>query len=261
MMKVFIVDDEDILRQGLIYTIDWMALDAVVVGDAPDGRTALERIADTRPDLVLTDIKMPRMDGLALTRALKEAYPEICVVLLTSYADFQYAQEALRLDVFDYLLKPVDEDELTRVMEKLHAFQRERRSRATHPLVEELISSSLLLDGLLQTDNPYVRTIMRTIQSEYRNRLSLEQIAEQEGVSASYLSRKLKEETGQTFNSILARYRLRQSISLLAEGRWRIYEIAEQTGFGDYKHYCQIFKKYLHTTPKNFLRKMQQTGE
>lgn len=257
MMKVFIVDDEDILRRGLIYTVDWMSLDAVVVGDAPNGQAALDRIADVSPDLVLTDIKMPCMDGLSLTRALRERHPEIRVVLLTSYADFKYAQEALRLDVFDYLLKPVDDAELANVLGRLHEHQKEQRSQASHPLVESLISSNLLLNELFQTDNPYVHTVMQTIRSAYQSRLSLEQIAEQEGVSASYLSRKLKEETGHTFNSILTRYRLQQSITLLAEGRWRIYEIAEQTGFGDYKNYCHLFKKYLHTTPKHFLQNMR----
>lgn len=193
MKKIFIVEDEDIIRRGLVCTIDWLRLGCSVVGDAPDGLAALPRIEALQPDIVLTDIRMPRLDGLALAQRLKE-----CAHALKDWA-------ALR-------------------------------------------------ERLQQAESPYIRAVLAAIQTRYREKLSLEQIAAEQGVSQSYLSRKLKDATGQTFGSLLARYRLQQSIDLLAAGTWRVYEIAEQTGFGDYKNFCQVFKKYLHTSPRAFLR-------
>lgn len=109
---------------------------------------------------------------------------------------------------------------------------------------------------LLQQDNlnPYVRDVLGLIAAHYRERLSVEQTADALGISASYLSRKLKDQTGHTFNSLVTRYRLQQSLSLLREGRLRVYEVAEQVGFGDYKNFAQVFRKYLEMTPSQFMQ-------
>lgn len=255
MKKIFIVEDEDIIRRGLVCTIDWLRLGCSVVGDAPDGLAALPRIEALQPDIVLTDIRMPRLDGLALAQRLKECAHAPAIIFLTSYADFSYAQAALRLQAADYLLKPIDEAELQRVLEKIPVLPpRQPDEDDTGESTHALKNWAALRERLQQAESPYIRAVLAAIQTRYREKLSLEQIAAEQGVSQSYLSRKLKDATGQTFGSLLARYRLQQSIDLLAAGTWRVYEIAEQTGFGDYKNFCQVFKKYLHTSPRAFLR-------
>lgn len=170
---------------------------------------------------------------------------------MTSYADFTYAQEALRLGAVDYLLKPVEEEALRAVLQKLVRAGGEKGRQAERCLPE-------LVDwlDLLQQDNlnPYVRDVLGLIAAHYRERLSVEQTADALGISASYLSRKLKDQTGHTFNSLVTRYRLQQSLSLLREGRLRVYEVAEQVGFGDYKNFAQVFRKYLEMTPSQFMQ-------
>ena len=101
-----------------------------------------------------------------------------------------------------------------------------------------------------------MQEVLRRIESGFAGKLSSEAIAAELGVSTSYLSRKLKEETGQTFGSLLAQYRLQKAVEMLQAGTWRVYEVAEQTGFGEYKNFSQVFKKYLHTTPKAFMQKI-----
>ena len=108
MLDLVIVEDEEIIRRGLVCTIDWLKMGARVVGEAANGREALQVIQKTRPQVVLTDIKMPVMDGIALTEALRAEKNPPQVIYLTSYADFSYAQTALHLGVCDYLLKPVN---------------------------------------------------------------------------------------------------------------------------------------------------------
>ncbi|MBP3780073.1 MAG: response regulator [Selenomonas sp.] len=248
MLDLVIVEDEEIIRRGLVCTIDWLKMGARVVGEAANGREALEVIAATRPDVVLTDIKMPVMDGIAMTEALKTAENPAKIVYLTSYADFSYAQQALKLGVSDYLLKPVNEDELAKTLAKISA--------APETPAQEKMLWDEALRAAYHTGNPYVQTVLRRIEAGYQGRLSSEAIAAEMGVSASYLSRKLKEETGLTFGGLLTRYRLKQAVEMLQAGTWRVYEVAEQTGFGDYKNFTQAFKKYLHTTPKAFMQEI-----
>ena len=112
------------------------------------------------------------------------------------------------------------------------------------------------LRAAYHTGNPYVQKALKRIEEGFQGRLSGEAIAEELGVSFSYLSRKLKEETGLTFGGLLTQYRLQQAIEMLQAGTWRVYEVAEQTGFGDYKNFTQAFKKYLHTTPKAFMQEI-----
>ena len=251
MLKLFIAEDEEIIRRGLVCTIDWPRLGVKVVGEAADGLAALEAIRETKPDVVLTDIRMPRMDGITLAKKLREENSEAKVIFLTSYAEFDYAQEAVRLQAADYLLKPVDEKQLERAFKRLAAKRGEQSGLQN---VRDAWDSNIIRG--YHSGNPYVRHVLEAVKKGYQGRLSIETLAAEQGVSVSYLSRKIKEETGQTFGSLLAQYRLKQSLDLLAAGTWRVYEVAEQTGFGDYKNYCLVFKKYLHTTPKAFMQQI-----
>lgn len=116
-IRMLIVDDEAVIREGLHHTIDWADYGVEVVGEAEDGREALQRIAECGGvDLVLSDIRMDGMDGLQLAERLKVLFPEVCMILVSGYEDFDYARQAMRLGVTDYLLKPVDVDELTAVV-------------------------------------------------------------------------------------------------------------------------------------------------
>ena len=103
----------------------------------------------------------------------------------------------------------------------------------------------------------YVRQVLEKIQAEYASRLSIEDCAESMQVSASYLSRKLKEITCHTFGELLARYRLQEALKLLEDGRYKVYEVAEHTGFGEYKNFCQVFKKYLQVSPKRYMQERE----
>ena len=119
MLKLVIAEDEDIIRMGLVQTIDWQAMEVELVGEAADGMEALEQVKKLQPDVLLTDIRMPRLSGLELADKVLAMGQRTRVVFLTSYAEFDYAREALRLQAVDYLLKPVEEEELAKVMQNI----------------------------------------------------------------------------------------------------------------------------------------------
>lgn len=252
MLRILIVEDEEIIRRGLISVIDWAGMGCRVVGDASDGLAGLELLRAEHPDVVLTDIRMPRMDGIAMAEHARAEGILPQLVFLTSYAEFDYAKKAIALQAADYLLKPVDEAELAALMRRIAADG--VAQEAMPQAVEGVDWQRYFSDGAL---NPYVRHAMESIRANYRERLSIEGLAETAGVSASYLSRKFKEATGQTFLEFLTRTRLQSAVAQLRSGKYRVYEVAEENGFGDYKNFCTVFKKYMKCSPRTFL---QETG-
>ena len=111
--RVMLVDDEEEVRKSIIRKIDWTAVGFAVVGDAENGEDALEKIENLEPDVVLTDIRMPYMDGLTLAERIRQKYPSMKIVIFSGYDDFEYAKQAIKLNVTEYILKPVNVEELT----------------------------------------------------------------------------------------------------------------------------------------------------
>jgi|GEM_PF-1048596 len=130
MPKILIVDDEAIFRKGLRAMIAAWDEEWEVVGDARDGYEALERLEQLRPDALLTDIRMPRMDGLQLQQIAKERFPALESVVISGYEDFAYVQQSMRVGSRDYLLKPVEREELGRVLDDLKARVREKSAES-----------------------------------------------------------------------------------------------------------------------------------
>ena len=119
MYKVFLVEDEIVVREGIRNSIPWEKIQYTLAGEATDGEIALPMIQDTKPDILITDIRMPFMDGLALSRIVKKTLPWIKIIILSGHDEFEYAREAISIGVDEYLLKPVSVQEMLNAMEKL----------------------------------------------------------------------------------------------------------------------------------------------
>lgn len=128
-MKVFLVDDEIVIREGIRESFPWDETPYDLVGEAPDGEMALPMIRDTNPDIVITDIKMPFMDGLELCRTLRTQMPWIGIIVLSGYDEFEYARQCIQLGVREYLLKPISSADLKEALDKISAqIDQERKS-------------------------------------------------------------------------------------------------------------------------------------
>ncbi|MBR5067079.1 MAG: response regulator [Lachnospiraceae bacterium] len=131
-MKVFLVDDEIVIREGIRESFPWEDTPYSLVGEAPDGEMALPIIRDTNPDIVITDIKMPFMDGLELCRELKSQMPWIGIIVLSGYDEFEYARQCIKLGVREYLLKPINSADLREALDKVSAQLKEERKTLEH---------------------------------------------------------------------------------------------------------------------------------
>ncbi len=131
-MKVFLVDDEVVIREGIRESFPWDETPYTLVGEAPDGEMALPMIRDTNPDIVITDIKMPFMDGIELCRMLRTQMPWIGIIILSGYDEFEYARQCLQLGVMEYLLKPIDSEELRKNLDKVRVRLEEEKKQREH---------------------------------------------------------------------------------------------------------------------------------
>ena len=246
MYKVLIVEDEDIIRKGIAYTMDWVSMGCTIVGEAVNGNEGLEQIKNLNPDIVLVDIMMPEMDGIEMIRRANEI-ANYKAVIMTSYADFEYAKKAIELGVLAYLMKPVDEDELKKNINKIiKEIEKDNQIQQ----ISEKRSIYIKSEG----ENDYVQQIIRATEEHYWEKISIESFSEKMGVSASYLSRKFKEATGATYLDFLNKYRVQQAIKLLETGKYKVYEVSDKTGFSDYKHFNNVFKRYTGSAPSEFIK-------
>lgn len=249
MIRILIAEDEEIIRSGLLYTIDWLSMNAVVVASAATGTEGLEKIKSLLPDIVITDIKMPGMSGLDMIAEAQKGKIDFIPILLTSYSDFNYAKSAIALRVFDYLLKPVDEEKIKEVvskakeqLEKNRIAQKAEHAENTHGAPSQFLPP-------LMSDNPYIASCLSAIEQDYAGHPNIETLAETLKVSASYLSRLFKKHTSMTFLDFLNTYRIQKAVSLLSDQKYRVYEIASMTGFSSYKRFYEVFKSYAGFPP------------
>ena len=119
MTKVFLVDDEIVIREGIRTSFPWEKSGYTLVGEAPDGEIALPMIRDTNPDILITDIRMPFMDGMELCRIVRSQMPWIGIIILSGYDEFEYARQGIQLGVREYLLKPITSEELGQALDRV----------------------------------------------------------------------------------------------------------------------------------------------
>ncbi|WP_168120083.1 response regulator [Paenibacillus sp. HB172176] len=143
LIRIMIVDDEAIICEGLQMTIDWSKLGAEVIDTAYDGEEALRKIADNPPDILLSDIRMDGMDGLELAERLKAIHPQLHIVMISGYEDFEYARRAMRTGVRDYLLKPVEIEELEKVVGRIAARIREKAASGSREENQEWLLNAI----------------------------------------------------------------------------------------------------------------------
>ncbi|SDB41316.1 two-component system, response regulator YesN [Pseudobutyrivibrio sp. YE44] len=245
MYRVLIAEDEDIIRKGIAYTMDWVSMGCTIVGEAANGKEGIDKIKELEPDIVLADIMMPLMDGIEMIRTGNDI-ADFKSIIMTSYADFEYAKQAIDMGVSAYLMKPVDEDELKKNIQKVTTeIEKERQLKQ----ISEKNTVYIKTDNV----NDYVQHIIDATKENYADKISIESFSEELGVSASYLSRKFKESTGATYLDFLNKYRVQQAIKLLETGKYKIYQVSDMTGFTDYKHFNTVFKRYTGSAPSDFL--------
>lgn len=231
--KVLIADDEVPIRESL-RMFAWAEHGFELAGEARHGQEALELYDRLQPGIVVTDIVMPIMDGLRLTRLLKEKQPAPQVILLTCHSEFDYAREALSLGASDYLLKGTFRD---------------------RDLLEALGKAKERLPAQAE-EEPVQRYEIRLAKEYIAEHLGapfdLPAVAAHVGLSANYFGLLFRKETGESFQDYVKRRRLEKAAHLLRHSQLKVYEVAAEAGFANYRHFTEVFCHQYGRTPREY---------
>ena len=235
MFRVILIDDEPLIVEGLKKVVRWEEYQCTVVATAEDAEKGAELIRTLRPDILFTDIRMPGVDGLTMLAGLRSEFPDLQVTVLTGFRDFAYAQEAIRLGVARFLLKPSRMDEIrealacmTARLEKKHT---EQSAEQEEPEERENAGSFL------------VNRALDYLEEHYAEKLTLQEVADACYVSQWHLSKLLNRYTKKNFYDLLNNRRIRAAKELLADPSLRIGDIGEMIGYADPAHFARVFRK------------------
>ena len=247
-LRVLLVDDEIMIREGFKRLFDWEAHGCEVVGEAADGMEALAKIDTLDPDIAIMDINIPIMNGLKVIQLSRIKHPDTAFVIVSGYDDFAYCREALRLQITDYILKPVNYEEFGTCIDNLKISLFERRVSAEAEQAQQ--------------EERAITDITRYLQQHLAEDMSLTVLAEVFHLSPQYISQLFKNEIGVGFLAYLTNIRMEKAKKLLLATSLSIAEVAEQSGYGDYRVFTKVFKKAEGITPSQYRRDfLEETGK
>jgi two-component system response regulator YesN len=261
MYKFMFVDDEEIVRRGFRKKIAWAEIGFEFLEPCKNGREAIQRIAQECPDVVMTDICMPLVDGLEVAAYIADRFPEIIVVILSGHDEFEYARSALRSRVVEYLLKPITSRELAALVVKLKTRLDKTLCRSKLELTgpqRRFPAADEMLDPINTNGSRSLATTKVAEAQEYiernfaKKKLSVDEICQDLYISPSYLSRLLKRHLGKTFVDALTDLRIEKAKQLLAGSDLNVYTVADAVGYSDPHYFSTIFKKMTGVPPSEY---------
>lgn len=257
--KALIVEDEPLMRGYLLDNLCRISPDFAAVAAVRDGLDALPLFQQQTFDLVITDIKMPGMDGIELVKRLRESGNDVPVILLSGYDEFEYARAGLRLGVAEYLLKPVNDDELREALEKIA--EQLDQSTGMVRLPEDWSPESIqrfisdCFSDRSREQSQLSERAAKYIADHFTEAITQTDVAEALGITPAYLSSIFHEEKGESYTKFLTRLRMTQAALLLRSNPdLTVQAIAEMTGYVSDKHFISVFKKFFSETPNEYRR-------
>lgn len=238
MIQVLIVDDNQLERQGIRFLLEQQLHDLKIT-ECSNGRDALKFLKEQHFSLLITDIKMPLMNGVDLITHVRDFDQDIRIIVLSGYDDFTYARELLRANVIDYLLKPIDPLEFIACLNQ------------TLEKITNIHSCS---------NEPTIDKTLEIIHNEFNRELTLEELADRVFLSPNYLSILFKKEMKIGLNKYLNNFRLEKACALLINSNMKVVDIAKYIGFDNPSYFNRLFKNTFGMTPSVY-REEQFTHE
>lgn len=266
MYKVLLADDEMLDLEGMRAFIPWAELGMEVVAAVNSGFAACEVLGSEPIDILVTDIRMPNMTGLELAAKALELQPDISVVFVSGHQDFHYIKQAMSMNAFGYVLKPMDDRELIDSLTKIreHLILKMQRERTENAYLE-LSKGSRAAEAGAGPDQPpgkeqtkngkLIESVVADIRGRLHENVTLKDLAVRFSFSPNYLGVLFKEETGRSFNDFVIDLRMEKAKELLRNTRIKIYEVAEQVGYRYLPYFSRQFRETVGTTPLEYRRK------
>ena len=255
--RVLIAEDEPLMRDYLITNISRLHPAFLAADAAHDGVAALALFETNSYDLVITDLRMPGMDGLQLIERIRSMGKTLPIIILTGYDEFEYARTALHFGVAEYLLKPLNDDALRETLERLERILLQHRNAMRLP--KDLSPKNIaqfVATCFSETDGEHTMLVERAavyIATHFTEQITQTDVAEALNITPAYLSSIFHEEKGESYTKFLTRLRMMQAALILkSNSGMNIQSVAEQTGYASDKHFISVFKNYFGTTPNDY---------
>lgn len=242
LYKIVLVDDERLTIKSFAKAIKWEDFGFELVGVFFNAFDCIEYMENGDADVVISDISMPQMDGIEMAKKINQIKPDTKIVLASAYKKFDYAVEAIKLKVFDYIIKPYDcktiEGVLVKVNEEMCGY------------VSEEAGTEEVYDAIKKAKQ-YIRTHLKTGSS-------LAEVAKQVSFSPAYFGRVFKERTGEKFLDYVNRIRIEQACNYLETTDMRVNEIYEEVGYKSRNYFYNMFKGIAGCTPQEYRERIRK---
>lgn len=235
--KVLLVDDEIAIIEGFRKLFDWEKYDCEVVGDAMDGISAVKMANTHTPDLIIMDINLPIQNGLDTIKAIQKDHPQTNFIIVSGYDDFKYCQEALRLDVKDFILKPINFEEFGNVIQNV--------LRGIHKEIKRDQQK-------IESDERMISQILSWLDDHINEDINLNRLSEEFHFNSSYFSQMFKKEVGVNFHTYLSQIRVNKAKYYLTKTDKTVSEISDLVGFSSYRVFTKTFKQMTGVLPSQY---------
>lgn len=246
MNRILLVEDEKWVRASIRKIVEKAGMPFQVVHETSNGIEAADWLREHEVELILSDIRMPAMDGIALLKEVKQKKPDTELILISGHDDFTYAQQGLKYGAFDYLLKPVETEHLAECFKR---WQEKCEQRDCPPLEENTPKWEEL--------SP-VEQVVQYMQAHPGCDLTLSQAAEMVHLNSSYFCKLFKQQTGINFRDYAIQLRMKEAVRLLENTSLRVSEIAERVGYHELAYFSNTFKKLTGQTPRTYRNKQAE---
>jgi two-component system, response regulator YesN len=248
--NIVIVDDEPRTRQGLQRTLENWNNGEFTILTAESGEEVMRITEERKIHILLSDIRMPEMTGLQLLKNLKAIGISPVVIVISAYSEFEYAQEALRLGVVNYLLKPIGKKKLIEVVEEAVKIleQKVRVGMIEKVVDKKIVDANTKMDSSKDT----IRKAIAFIDQHLKDELTLKEVAAHVHLNPSYFSVLFKDQIKLNFSEYVTRRRIQRAKELVVSTNLPINEIAEEAGYKTSKYFIKIFKEIEGMTPSTF---------
>jgi two-component system, response regulator YesN len=251
-MKAIIIDDEKHVRDGILLLAEWERYGIHTILEAADGNEAIKLIIEHRPEIIFTDMKMPKRDGISLLKWLNTYEHPSKTIVVSGYDNFEYMRNAIYYKSFDYILKPIDPEILNETLERAVKDWKQHTLAKIPPQDVSMQNST----GKNEEKNN-IQKIEQFLRENYQHDITLQEIADQFFLNKEYISRKFKQEFQETLTDYLTKIRIEKAKDLLGKPNMKIYEIAYQVGYQNEKYFSKVFKKQEGATPNEYRNALQ----
>lgn len=257
--NILIVDDEPLIRRGIKAKLDVNKLSIDAIEEANDGIEAIKKLDTFSPNIIITDVRMPEMDGLQMIEEIKKLRINTDFVIISGYADFQYAKKAIDFGVKDYILKPIDPEELEKTLLKVMGDIQYNHKEEFQARFSKLNNEAEFINAK-DTGKDIVNKVKNFIDNNYKEEISLNEISKKYFINSNYFSRIFKEIVGKGFTDYITNVRISKAYELIKDTNLNITSISKLVGYEDAKYFSKVFKKEMDISPSECVNKLRKNN-